>query len=73
MIFPALRRTIDSEKGGAHVAKIQVIVGLLCITHPLLPSLGVSLAVCAIGLGLIVSALLAGVDDEEAHDLDFSR
>ena len=55
------------------MAKIQAIVGLLCITHPLLPGLGVSLAVCAIGLGLIVSALLAAVDDEEAHDLGFSR
>jgi hypothetical protein len=55
------------------MATIQVVLGLLCITHPLLPGVGVSLAVCAIGLGLIVSALLGGADDEEAHDLDFSR
>ena len=55
------------------MATIQVVVGLLCITHPLFPGLGASLAVCAIGLGLILSALLAAVDDEEAHDPDFSR
>lgn len=55
------------------MATIQVVLGLLCLTHPLLPGVGVSLAACAIGLGLIVSGLLANVDDEEAHDLDFSR
>ena len=55
------------------MATIQVVLGLFCITHVLLPGVGVSLAVCAIGLGLIVSGLLAGVDDEEAHELDFSR
>ena len=55
------------------MATIRVVLGLLCITHVLLPGVGVSLAACVIGLGLILSALLAGVDEAEAHDLDFSR
>jgi hypothetical protein len=55
------------------MATIRLVLGLLCITHPLLPGVGISLAVCAIGLGLVVSGLLVRADDEEAHDLDFSR
>lgn len=55
------------------MATIQVVLGLLCIIHPLFPGVGVSLAACAIGLGLIVSGLLAGVDDEESHHPDFSK
>ena len=52
---------------------IRLVLGLLCITHPLLPGVGVSLSVCVLGLGLIVSALFAGVADDDAHDLDFSQ
>jgi len=52
---------------------IRLALGLVCIAHPLLPGVGFSVAVCVLGLGLVVSGLLAGVDDDDAHDLDFSR
>ena len=55
------------------MATIQVVLGLLCIIPPLFPGVGVSLAACAIGLGLIGSGLLAGGDDEESHHPDVSR
>ena len=35
------------------MATIQVVLGVLCITYPLLPGVGVSLAVCVIGPGLL--------------------
>ena len=54
------------------MATIRLAVGLLCIIHPLFPSVGVSLTVCVIGLGLIVSAVLPGIDKDDVHDLDFS-
>ena len=51
---------------------IRLALGLLCIIHPLFPAVGVSLAVCVIGLGLIVSAVLPMAENDEANDLDFS-
>jgi hypothetical protein len=54
------------------MATIRFAVGLLCIIHPLFPGVGVSLTVCVIGLFLIASAVLPGIDEDDAHDLDFS-
>ena len=55
------------------MATIRLVLGVLCTIHPLLPGVGISLAVCVLGLGLVISALFTGVDDDEAHDLvDFS-
>lgn len=54
------------------MATIRLTVGLLGIIHPLFPGVGVSLAVCVIGLGLVVTAFLPAVDSDDAHDLDFS-
>ena len=55
------------------MAAIRLALGLLCSIHPLFPGVAVSLAVCVIGLGLIVSAVLPAIDNDDAHDLDFSR
>lgn len=55
------------------MATIRLALGLLFLIHPLLPAVGVSLTVCVIGLGLIVSAVLPAIDNDDAHDFDFSR
>ena len=54
------------------MATIRLAVGLLCIIHPLFPGVSVSLTVCVIGLGLIASAVLPGIDKDDVDDLDFS-
>ena len=54
------------------MATIRLLLGLLCIIHPLVPGVGVSLATCVLGLGLIVSALLPRIDRDDADDLEFS-
>jgi len=54
------------------MATIRLAVGLLGIIHPLFPGVGVSLTVCVIGLALVASAFLPTVDNDDAHDLDFS-
>ena len=53
------------------MATIRLLLGLLCIIHPLVPGVGVSLTACVLGFGLIVSAVLPMVDNDDAHDLDF--
>lgn len=52
---------------------IRLLLGLVCITHPLVPGVGVSLTACVLGFGLIVSAVLPRIDNDDVHDLDFSR
>ena len=54
------------------MATIRFAVGLLGIIHPVFPGVGVSLAVCVIGFGLIASTVLPGIDEDDVHDLDFS-
>jgi hypothetical protein len=54
------------------MATIRLAVGLLCIIHPVFPGVGVSLTVCVMGLGLIVSAVLRDIDEDGAGDFDFS-
>jgi len=54
------------------MATIRLAVGLLGIIHPVFPGVGVSLTVCVVGFGLVVSAFLPAVDNDDAHDLDFS-
>jgi len=54
------------------MATIRLAVGLLCIIHPLFPGVGVSVTACVIGLGLIASAVLPGIDQDGARDFDFS-
>jgi hypothetical protein len=54
------------------MATIRLAVGLLGMIHPLFPGVGVSLTVCVIGLGLVVSAFLPALDNDDAHDLDLS-
>jgi hypothetical protein len=39
---------------------------------PAVSRLGVSLTVCVIGFGLIASAVLPGIDEDDIDDLDFS-
>ena len=53
------------------MATIRLLLGLLCIIHPLVPGVGVSLATCVLGLGLIVSTVL-WIDSGDADDLEFS-
>jgi hypothetical protein len=75
MIFASRRETIHSvfaANGGRAMATIRLAVGLLGIIHPLFPGVGVSLTVCVIGLALVASAFLPTVDNDDAHDLDFS-
>ncbi|MCI3950856.1 MAG: hypothetical protein K0R53_353 [Burkholderiales bacterium] len=55
------------------MATIRLVLGLPCITHPFLADVGVSLSLCMLGLGLIVSAFFAGVGADDAHELDFSQ
>jgi hypothetical protein len=76
MISAARGRTIRSVftgNGGRQMATMRLALGLLCVIHPLIPGVGVSLTACVLGLGLIVSALLPRIDNEDAHDFDFSR
>jgi hypothetical protein len=54
------------------MATIRLAVGLLVILHPLFPGVGLSLTVCVVGLGLIASAILPGIDEDDVLDLDFS-
>lgn len=54
------------------MATIRLALGLLCVIHPLVPGAGVSLGVCALGLWLILSALLADVDDDDPYQWDLS-
>ena len=55
------------------MATIRLVLGLLCVIHPLVPGVAVSLTACVLGLGLMVSAVLPLIDNDDAHDLDFSR
>jgi hypothetical protein len=54
------------------MATIRLAVGLLGIFHPLFPGVGVSLTLCVIGFGLIASAVLPGIDQDDVHDFDLS-
>ena len=52
---------------------IRLLLGLLCIIHPLVPGVGVSLTTCVLGLGLIVSTVLQKIDSDDAYDLELSK
>ena len=55
------------------MATMRLLLGLLCIIHPLVPGVGVSLTTCVLGFGLIASTILPRIDSDDAYDLDFSR
>ena len=55
------------------MATIRLALGLLCIIHPIVLGGAVSLTACVLGFGLVVSAVLPRIDNDDVHDLDFSR